>query len=1218
MSAVGKPFDPLTTPIGKGITLVEASAGTGKTHCLSNLVVRLLLDGRADDITRFLVVTFTNAATDELVTRVRGRLQEAIGVFEGRPPQDDFLSALAKGCSPAERTAALGKLRAALRQFDEVSICTIHSFCKRALDRAAFESGSAFNVEITQDERALLEQAAMDFWRRQCYPSRLLADLAVSQGWNPNDLLKSYSQWKRQLNAKLLPETPPLPEAIQAVDRAFERVRSTWDRARIEALMSTVRWNKNNAFSEDGRQATLDRLDALCKGDLAGGFDAAGACTPDALKGAMNGRVKQSLPSSPFIDACSSLADAAKTLELSWRMAYLRAVDKDFDAAKRRLHALTFDDLLSRLHAAVTDQNAGPALCEALRRQYQVVLIDEFQDTDPVQCEIFTTAFAGGPLVLVGDPKQAIYSFRGADVFAYLRAKKQAGPWHTLLRNWRSDPDMVAAVNALFDGRAQPFVIDGIPFEEMAVADKKDRALLTGDGRPALQWWFLPPKAAEAKGKGGGEIKSVSTDDAQAFILERLTAEVLHLLQDDVRIGGEGVKPGDIAVLARSHRQAAAVQERLREARIPSVISNTGNILDSREMQELERFLRAMLNPQDGATVRAALATELWDKDAHAIAELNADDAQWQRLVDQLNGWHDDWLTRGFMPMMEEVITDLGIRSRLLAYEDGERRLTNLLHAAGLIHEAIEEEQLPPDGVFKWLARARSMPSEGEGLERDPDRTELRLESDAEAVQIVTVHKSKGLQYGIVFCPFLWDGHNVKDNAPLMVHTDDGVVFDCGPADSEGRAQRLERYRIEQLAESVRLAYVALTRAKHRCYVAWGAIGQVAASQSGLGYLLHQPPPPQKTPGEGWIKAAMNQIAGRMGEWQADLQALVDRHPKSMAMELLDPNFESKAVWRQPSKPPAELRPAEFPPDRATGLIPWVVTSYSGLTARKIQAEQPDYDDRPITLAAAGRDAKGIFGFGRGPQARLHAEVTGICLHGILERCSFGAVETPETDQLIRGSLEQYGLQNQAAHAQGVDAVEAVREMLRHVLTTPLPGAGFSLSQLQPKHRMSEWRFDLPLDPLSPPSLAGLFAKHASARVREEYARRLSRLRSDELHGYLSGFVDLAFEHQNRWYIIDWKSNHLGDKAEDYDTETIWTAMLEHDYVLQYHLYIAALDRFLRTRLTDYDYDRDFGGVWYVFLRGVDGTGHNGFYFDRPPKMLIDALNDAIHRRSRP
>jgi exodeoxyribonuclease V beta subunit len=355
-----------------------------------------------------------------------------------------------------------------------------------------------------------------------------------------------------------------------------------------------------------------------------------------------------------------------------------------------------------------------------------------------------------------------------------------------------------------------------------------------------------------------------------------------------------------------------------------------------------------------------------------------------------------------------------------------------------------------------------------------------------------------------------------------------------------------------------------------------------------------------------------------MSEWQKDLEALVARHPKLMEMKVLGQGEKTDKVWQRRPESGADLKPAEFPPDRATSLVPWVVTSYSGLTARKIQPEQPDYDDRPVAPAAAGKHEEGIFGFGRGPLAHNRAERIGICLHGILERCSFNTIETPDTEKLIRELLEQYGLQTPGAHAEGVDAVEAVREMLRRVLGTLLPMGGFSLSQLQPGHRMSEWRFDLPLDPFTPPSLSGLFAKHAASPIREKYAPRLAQLRRGQLQGYLSGFVDLVFEHNSRWYIIDWKSNHLGDKSEDYNAETIWAAMCEHDYVLQYHLYTAALDRFLWTRLRDYDYERDFGGVWYVFLRGVDQTGQNGFYFDRPPKVLIEALNDMIHQENRP
>ncbi|MEM6797697.1 MAG: 3'-5' exonuclease, partial [Acidobacteriota bacterium] len=496
------------------------------------------------------------------------------------------------------------------------------------------------------------------------------------------------------------------------------------------------------------------------------------------------------------------------------------------------------------------------------KARYKIALIDEFQDTDLVQYDIFRRLFGDGPLILVGDPKQAIYRFRGADVYAYLRAKRDADRVFTLNRNWRSSEKLIDAVNGLFGGAPRPFIERDIPYPVATSAPAAAGRRLAGDGDSAaftFLWIGREPQAARAEQR----------------IARAVAAKIARLLEaaptlEEGERSARPLRPADLAVLVRTNQQARLMQDRLREAGVPAVLSRTGDIFRSGELEELLRLLAAVLEPSAGGRLRAACATVLWGEDALDLRRLSEDDSLFQERVDQFRAYRQAWERHGFVSMMEQLLLGRGVRLRLAALERGERRLTNLQHAIEIAHQATHDHHLSPAGLVSWLRAERDL-----GL-RDRHAAELRLESDDAAVQIVTVHKSKGLEYEVVFCPFLWQARPIRETPVLVHESPEKVLFDCG---SERQAVHLQMAEAERIAEDLRLLYVALTRARRRTYAAWGPIGRGPRSaRSALAYLLHRRQRQLEPGAETALETARRVAAGleeaqdRHESWLEDLR----------------------------------------------------------------------------------------------------------------------------------------------------------------------------------------------------------------------------------------------------------------------------------------------------------------------------------------------------------
>ena len=924
------PLDPLTLPLA-GRHLIEASAGTGKTWTIAALYLRQLLQNRREP-GQMLVVTFTEAAAAELRERIAARLFEARRVLDGLPPKDGndaFLPALV-GSLP-DHAAARAHLDDALLRLDELAVYTIHGFCGRVLADHAFSAGSRFEADIETDIRPLTAEILGDFWRRQCAVADPVQLDVLYDLWpqGPQSLAGALKSLAGRPGLRLLPaESAVDPRAGQAaLAGAVQAFVAAWSARRDEVfalLMEHAGLSRSDksGYKPHALEALFEAIDAWAAQPQ--GLPPAGIerLSPVALDAALTATARKKgigAPTHPLLDAAAAVTVAGEALKQALHvqtvhaaLAYLRAQSESRLLAGGRRG---FDSLLQELAAAL-DGPGGPALASTLAARYPVVMIDEFQDTDPLQYSLFDrmhrAAADGFGLYLIGDPKQAIYQFRGADVFAYLAVRNGVPPAqrHTLTTNQRSTGRLVSAVNALFGRHLQPFVLDApgqeIEFHEVDSAGRRESAplLVDGEALPAFEVWWL------ARGE---KSKPLSKDSADGQALAATAARVAQMLAlgaaGQARVGADELAGRHIGILVKTNRQAGQMQAELRRAGVDSVCLREESVYQSAEAVALERILQAALDPAASGALRAALATHLLGATAGDIAALDGDEAVWESWVILFQNARRRWLAAGPLPMLLGLMEEAGIIGRLHASPDGARALTNLIHLGELL-QAQAASRPGLDAQLRFLRDAIA------GIDGVAENQQLRLESDANLVQIVTVHKAKGLEWEIVFLPFAWNEKTPNDQPPFEFHDPLDLAFTADLDPSSPHAQLAQK---EALAERVRLLYVALTRARQHCALPFGVIN--LAERGALAWLLYG----------GEHLSALDEDAAR-APWQA-LAAASDG-----ALVLTEP--PTAAQYAPGAAPPAG-QASTF-----TGRIDsrWRVTSYSALAAGAVGSDRPDYD----------------------------------------------------------------------------------------------------------------------------------------------------------------------------------------------------------------------------------------------------------------------------------
>jgi len=1187
---IGPPLDFRTAPLD-GSVLVEASAGTGKTWTIGALVLRLLLephgDGRRCRIEDILVVTYTNAATAELRDRILALLVAARESFaSGEATDPRIVHALA--VTEGRRAEAHAELDLAIESFDLAPVHTIHGFCQRVLADQAFESGGRFETSIVADETALREAAAQDFWRREMArigAGRAAGVLRSIRG--PQALLERARPALDRPYAHLV-EIPPasdIERLTAAMHGAFGRARSRWLASRRDVMARIAAAKLHGGRYPPGKLPEWRmELDAYFGGSP-------GESPPEVLAKFAPAALEKSrtragtVPDHRFFGEVEALLAAHAALEAGNTAANAELVARfvafcreELGRRKRERALLSYDDLLLGMRSALRGAG-GARLAAIVRRRYQAALIDEFQDTDPVQAEVLDRIWGGSgqPLYLVGDPKQAIYGFRGADVFAYLDSRARADARFTLAENQRSDPPLLDAVAALFAGPGR-FLIPEIGLVSVAPTARPRATLVIEDGAKPLTIWRVDPVRGENKNAVRRRIADAVAADI-ARLLQAARAERARILEP----GGAARKlaMSDIAVLVSTHAEGDIVRAALAEVGLASVTYGADSVYRAREAEDLERILRAVAEPGSEALLRAALATEAIGMTAAELAALAPESAGWAAWVARFREYHDLARSGGFVRMWREAALREGIAERLLAHPDGERRMTNMAHLVELLHGRAEQEGLDLAQLSRALAHARESPI------HDPEAEQLRLESDEDLVSILTVFRAKGLEYPVVYCPFLWDGNRRRDQAAVF-HSpvaDGRACVDLGGPDFDAH-RTLES--AEALAGDLRLAYVALTRAEHRCTIAWGERLR-DADASALAWLLHAPEPGSAEP---------------VGALRAVVRALDDAARAARLARLEVESNGAIAVLPLPARasvpgtvgpaPPAALTARAAPAPIAPA---WRVSSFSSLVARGGD-EAPDYDAaRGATAAQPAVDRADAFALPRG--VRL-----GTALHKVFEALDFPTAAGAPLDAVVRRELAGAGI--------GDAWTPVAARVVTDVLDTPLDAAGFRLRDLVRRDRVDELEFTYPIRGASGRELAAALApmRDVGSRIPEA----IGALIVAPARGYMRGYIDLVFARDGRYYLADYKSNWLGDAVEDYAADRLGAAMADALYDLQYLVYTVALHRMLATRVRGYDYERHFGGVYYLFLRGMRPAlgPAAGVHFVRPGFELVRALDACL------
>jgi exodeoxyribonuclease V beta subunit len=1226
-------LDPLSLPL-HGSRLIEASAGTGKTFTIAALYLRLVLKHGGENAfgqellpPDILVVTFTDAATKELRDRIRQRLTEAAQHFRGTLPRPDaYLRRLRDDHAEADWPRCARRLEIAAEWMDEAAISTIHAWCNRMLREHAFDSGSLFAQTLEADHSELLLESVRDYWRIHCYPLAGEGLEWVLEQWQePRSLVRKLVLDPGQSD----PATaqPPLGEVFEGIHRRrleiLTELKGPWA-AWADELQALL--DKGAAMKLlDGRKLRSDRYSSWLETirNWANTPEQASLDLTDAAwarftaEGIAEAWKDGAPPVHPAFEAIPRLQQALAALPRPDRDMLRHAsawVQIRFEQEKARRAELGFDDLLIRLHQAL-DGKKGPQLAECIRRQFPVAMIDEFQDTDPVQYAIFSRVYRlsdNSPetgLFMIGDPKQAIYAFRNADIYTYLEARRATeGRHYTLGTNFRSTGGMVEAVNRFFaqaeerDGGKGAFLFrsaaaNPVPFLAVSAQGRKDRFVVEGEDGPSLTLWHPEDQTGPFSKEQYRERMAASCAGEIARLLNLGQSGQAGFREDGKSF--RPLRPGDLAVLVRSYAQAKAVREELARLEVRTVyLSDKDSVLKTAEAHDLRMWLRAAAEPDDDRLLRAALGTRTLDLPLESLERLNQDEFAWEARVLQFRTYRLLWRQQGVLPMLRRLIHDFDLPRRLAQTTAGERVLTNLLHLSELLQQGAGELD-GEQALIRFLAEQISEESAAE------ERI-LRLESDENLVKVVTIHKSKGLEYPLVFIPFACHYRPIttKDTA-VKYHGPEG---DCIRvlAPEEDHAQRAD---FERLAEDLRLLYVALTRARHACWVGVADVKSGRSNASDLhrtafGYLL----------AGGEPMAASTALEDGLAALRGDCPHI--------AVAPLPPADEIPFRAQAADAPALSARTVV----RRAANDPWWIASYSALKVggEMTEAIQAPAEEEVFTavqyelellapetpLAQKLAEAEALDHEDLQPTDRTAAQIhrfpkgagPGTFLHGLLEwvaREGFAAVAANPA-RLEDAIARRCNRRNWEAWIAPLDA------WLGHLLDTPLPLGEERVSLGQLETYQPEMEFWFETCAVDTRELDALVCAHTLSGAPRP------RLEKITLQGMLKGYIDLVFEHGGRYYVADYKSNWLGSGDGDYTREAMAASILEKRYDLQYALYLLALHRQLQARLPDYDYDRHVGGAAYMFLRGSRAPTR-GIHFERPPRALIEAM-DTLFR----
>ncbi len=1025
-------FTSIFNPVISGITgknLIEASAGTGKTYSIALIFLRLILEKKVP-LKEILVMTFTQAATAELKSRIRSFIKTALEHTE-KDGDDENISAIIRNIREfPDFEERFNLLKEAALFFDEAAIFTIHSFCARMLKEFAFESGASYDSEMVKSGLELVESVVDDFWRSEISTGKIrIGEENISK------IHESLYNFAYKISGKPLLEIYPENE-------------------------------------------TTDNLQSLIFTEL---------------------------------------------------FTYLR---KNLPKKKEELGVETFDDLLTSLYKGLNSAD-GIKLKEAIGKKYRAALIDEFQDTDTLQYAVFSTIFGDKEkmLFLIGDPKQSIYAFRGADIFSYIKASNEAEQKFTLGTNFRSHSRLVEAFNIVF-GTENPFVFNEIAYNNVISAGKKDKEILIIEEREAPP--FVIWNSYEPKG--------MAKTNASKMITEAVSEEITRLLNKSVAgtayfgTKEKPLKASDIAILVNSGYEGEEIKKALEKKGVPSSSSTSENVFASSVAKELFQIMFAMANPSEEKVIRAALITSSIGKTIDELNEISENEKGREELLTLFKKLNKLWKDSSFISSCAELMRNFSIKKRLLSMENGERKLTNFLHLIELLHSDSLENFFSPEELLSHFEKKIIHADER------VEEYEQRLDKDDEVVTIITIHKSKGLQYPVVFVPFLFRGGESKELwRTIHEETKEYLVLE--------KDKFKEKSEAEATAEAMRLFYVALTRAEQRLYTGWGNF------YSGLARI-----PFSTSSGERFF--------GNLQRFQQFPELFEIKSYPTLSGEKFDNQTNSCKLISQEFK----------------GFIDkkWGIASYSSLTAHsESTAELPDYDAEEGEIIE--KETYPMLPKG---------EKTGSMLHEILEKIDYISPDK----KIFSETISKY----YATSQQTENFEKGTFQIIEKTLVSPLFDDGFSLSMLEKSKRINEMEFYFPVDKINSATIDNYFIKCRKRLFPEISEKVLSpNLRRNELAGFFHGFIDIIFGYKDNFFIADWKSNSLSDYSDD----SLKKAIIKHNYDIQYMVYAVALKRYLFSRGCDFSFG---GVFYFFLRGIEPAEFRKGMFFVKPETSEIE------------
>lgn len=1140
-------FDLPTHQFKKGASLIEASAGTGKTFSIAMLVVRLVVE-KAIPIEEVLVVTFTKAATEELRDRIRARLIKAHKALSGKLSaeqlsKDKTLQAWMDNLTSGQYESgavtpekALQRLAQALADVDQASIYTIHSFCQRMLQDYPLESGQSFGVSLTSDISKLQDQVVQDFWRRNVYEkdeqqvrlflSKIASPSVLKESLKPlsNPNIGIEPVIKNSLDTVLAQLAQQQTQVLNWIEQNKVKLVTFVEAAIQEGWLAGNKMNKTQTLFSHLQEEPKVFFEYF----------------PTAFVKAHKPKVESfyldlNIPTL-LLDTYNA---GLNQLEIVITQSLLANYFDQLNSLLAENHQMSFDGLIVNLANALQGDKSA-YLKEQVQAKYQAALIDEFQDTDADQWHIFSSFFiapsadeAKHYLYLIGDPKQAIYKFRGADIYAYLAASKACQYHYTLDTNWRSVPNMVNAVNELFDEKqkANPFNMTELTFREV----KPGRS--GKEDEPAMYWWEMPD---EPNGK-----KEWNQPEARSTIQTMVIAQMLELLKD-------GAIPKDFAILVRSNKSAQAYQQALANVNIPAVIKTQTSVFASAEAKELLMVMHALLEPNDPRKAKQALSISWFAKDGKSLYEtINSQD--FEQWLEALSVHHQIWQKKGFIAALFALMTKHQVKVNLARYPDGERRVTNLLHLAEIIQRTALTEHFSMAKTLAFLERQITSPS-------SVDDEMIRLETDESAVQIVTMHASKGLQYQYVFCPELWLPSELRDKSIVKVHENGKIVVDMGSVAFDARVKQAET---EVKSEDLRIAYVALTRAEEKTFVVWG---------DSL---------------KGYVKSPLGYLRSNDREMTSNAHSH-SRLKTNVALSHYTPTKTVQSYIAQ------SFTRAYIDKDRR-------MFSFTGLAKNTVQETPLDKVEEVIN------EAPEMFMENKSQLAHLpKGSDFGQLVHDLLEQSDFATL-AEGVDSAVREELAmKHSVKWNAKERTQAEQQADFDAMIQQVVNTPLDATDndFTLAKIPQQHCLKELGFYYAVKQSNLEKLNAILKNSGVP---------FTALTAKTIEGYLNGFIDLIVQYGDKFYIMDYKTNFLGNEAHNYSHEAMHHEMTHHNYGLQFILYSLAVHQYLKTRKQNYDYEQNFGGIKYLFVRGMDGKSVDyGVYQYRPDSSLIQSLEALL------